>query len=399
MAPVKAETAAQLQAQKAALQKSIQDQQAQKAKQQAVSAELQKQIGSLNTNIQNTRNTISSINGQITQTGKDITDLNGKISDKSTQIQAEEDKLNEAIRNMYIDAATTNNPILALAQPTVSDAVAGQQDYQAIDSAINDKAQQITKDKADLESQRNDVVKKQNSLTTLRDQAKQQADALSQQLALQNTLLQNTYSSIAQIDQTISDNQAQIRAVDGKISALEAALAASKNLTAASGDLVAVNTSPYYSQRDPAWGGQHLDPSSSDSDTFAESGCLITSLTNVINWYGVSKTPPQVLSDIISVGGMYGDLFAWSGIRKASNGKVDLAHGGKEAINWGVVDSMLAQNHPVIVGINPSGNLDIHWVSIIGKSGDKYAIDDPYYAAGRFYPASWIRHMVIILPV
>lgn len=45
---------------------------------------------------------------------------------------------------------------------------------------------------------------------------------------------------------------------------------------------------PFFSQRGSAWSG---DPMGSSSRTIGDSGCLITSITMALNYYGLYVTP------------------------------------------------------------------------------------------------------------
>ncbi|MFA6082612.1 MAG: C39 family peptidase [Patescibacteria group bacterium] len=382
-------------AEKAALQNSINAQKQAQAQAQAVQSQLQTEVNSINTTIQQTQNTITKINNDINNTAKSIDDVTNQINTKTTEIAAEKIKLEEALNNMYIDSETYS-PLLALAQESISASISTQQNYQAIENSIQSKADEIDALKKQLEQQRTDLQTKQSNLQQMQSSQIQQKNALSGQMNLKSSLLSNTISSISQLQSTITQYKTQLNAVDGRISDFIAAMNSAGKYTAASGDLVVLNSQPWhFFQTDSRWANRSLNPNYSNSDTFAESGCLVTSISMVANYYGVGGTPPDILSKLISGGAMYGDLVSWGGVSGAFGGRLGFTY-GKERISWGVVDSYVKLGKPIIVHV-AGGNYG-HWIVISGKSGDKYSVEDPYFSSGQAYPSSKIDYMARLQP-
>ncbi len=399
MTPLGAHASLQdLNAQKKALQDSIAQSQQQKKQQQDVLSQLNAEINKLNGSITDTNNTIAAISNNITDVSHHISDLTGQINQQTDLINQEKDRLQQTINNMYIDDSETNPALLLVQSQTISQAVSDLQSYQALETQIEQKAKHIEDLKADLESKRADMEKQQGSLKSLQEQQQQQKSALEAQKNLKLSLTSQTISSISQLDGTIQQYQNQVRAVDGKISQFLAALKLQDGYVAAAGDFVVTNSAPWhYFQTDPRWGNQPLDPTSSDSDSFAESGCLVTSITMVANRFGFSGTPPQILAQLRAAGGMYGDLVAWGGVGDAFGGKLDFVSGGKQPFNASLLDADLSAGLPDIVHIAGGGSG--HWIVIDAKVGDKYSVEDPYFQTGRVYPAKWIDFMARLRPM
>lgn len=386
-----------LNAQKKALEDQKNAAAQQKAQQQSVASLISSEINALNANITSTQSAIDKITQEAVDAQSQIARLNKEIALQTSNLNSEKQKLDDALAGMYIDSANSS-PLLDIAGAgNVSDAVSVQQSYQAVEMQIDQTAAQIEQIRAQLDSQKSDLTKKENSLNTLKDQQVQQREAIKNQKELKDKLLASASASIATITSTINSYNSELRAVDGRISSFLAEMQARQGAVAASGDLVVTNTqSWHYSQRDPRWADLPLDSSSSNSDTFAESGCLVTSVTMVANRFGISGTPPQILSRLRSAGSMAGDLLMWGGVSDALGGTLRFAGGGKEVTSWGAIDRSLSSGYPVIVHVR--GGSYGHWVVVSSKIGDKYAVEDPYFDSGQIYSASRIDYMARLQP-
>lgn|GEM_PF-2205010 len=393
----RADLRSDLEARKRVLQETIKQQELQKEQQRTVAESLQAEIDKLGQDMAATQSTIDKVSADITKTVTTIGDLNGQIAVQEQLVKNEETKLESSLDHMYIETEVAN-PILVLTQSSISDTIETMEGYQAVEEAVVQKAETIETAKAALMGQRETVQQEQNRLQQLQAINVEQKRSLDAQLALKNELQLQTFRSIAEIDTKIADYENEISAVDGKISAFLAALQLQPNYVAASGDLVVVNAQPWhYFQTDIRWASQPLDPNSPSSDTFGESGCLVTAVTMVANRYGIAGTPPEVLARLRANDGMYGDLLAWYGVRAAFGGKLDFVGGTKELINWGAVDASLAYGKPVILHIRGGGSG--HWVVTSAKVNGFYTIEDPYFGNGRIYPNVWVDYMARLQPI
>ena len=382
---------------KKAIQDNINQNEIQKKKQKTVLERLKSETANLEKQITTTEKTINNISEDISKSNRAISELTSRINLQVDQLNAEKDKLQVVFNNMYISNANSNPTLVLVEFESISAAVADLQGFQALEAEIDDRAKNIERLKVDLEKNRVDAEKEKLGLLTLQDQVSAQKRALDGQRALKIELANSTIKSIADLEATIGKYKSDLKAVDGRISEFLAAIKLSDGYVAADGDFIVANSSPWhYYQTDARWASQKLDPNTYDSDSFAESGCLVTAVTMVANRYGMADTPPQVLSKLRGVGGMYGDLLAWGGVSGAFNGKLEFVAGGKETFNANLLDNALDHGRPVIVHIKQG--VYGHWIVVSAKAGGKYIVDDPYFRSGRVYPAAWIDYMARLQP-
>ncbi len=341
--------------------------------QQSLADQLKSQVDNLNSSIQSAQNSINSINNNIVNVNSQISDLNLQIGEKETEINDEKSKLELAVSEMYIEQST-DTPILDLAQENVSSAITQQQNYQAVESQISQKAAEIQQMKQQLEQQRQSLVGKQNSLKAMQQQQQAQKDALNSQLALKNQLLDQTISTVAQLQQTINQYQVQLASVNSSIELLNY-IGLRGSFVPASGDLVVVNnwvnSGDYYAQWQQPWGSMAMG----SGWTMADSGCLVTSLTMVANYYGIKINPGNMLSSLKQNGLIGSNAFTSSSGSIVFSGKT--FSWTSEGANWGDIENRLNNGMPVIAHLGPEG----HYVVISGKdSSGRYIVEDPYYS-------------------
>jgi len=146
---------------------------------------------------------------------------------------------------------------------------------------------------------------------------------------------------------------------------------------------------PPLSQRDSRWAADKMGNSTCTVGGF---GCLITSITMALRWFGKDIDVKQLNAWLSAHGGyvsgtgnlywgaipqMYSDMYLHTSINCAS-----------VPAPLDKIDALLAQNIPAIVEVDFNPNtlvLDQHWVLIVGKQGDDYIVNDPWYGdAGSF---------------
>jgi len=139
---------------------------------------------------------------------------------------------------------------------------------------------------------------------------------------------------------------------------------------------------PQFSQKDPRWKDIKLGTSNS---TIGGYGCLMTDATMVARYYGHDVNPAQMNQLLIDNGGyVNGNLFVFGALTDIFP---DVVIDWNNFINCidtpaplGTIDAMLLAGYPVIVQVdfNPSdADIDQHWVTIVGKQGGSYIINDP----------------------
>lgn len=143
------------------------------------------------------------------------------------------------------------------------------------------------------------------------------------------------------------------------------------------GDIASLPITPL-SQQDPRWSKVKLGISSS---TIGSMGCLLTSVTMDMNYFGKANTPITMNEMFIHNGGYQrGNLFVWGVINKLYSDITLHKYITKIPAPLEELESALRSGMPAIVQVdfNPyTTAMDQHWVVIIGKQGSSYMMIDP----------------------
>ncbi len=138
-------------------------------------------------------------------------------------------------------------------------------------------------------------------------------------------------------------------------------------------------------QNDPAWKNIPLG-FSTDGGTIGTWGCLLTSLTMLVNGLGYNETPPTVNDKMKQANGFQGAMIIPSAL-PAVFPKVIF----KRFINSehsippiDQIDAALSAGKPVVVEVDWSAasGIQTHWVLLKDKVGGDYSIYDPYCYPG-----------------
>jgi hypothetical protein len=136
-------------------------------------------------------------------------------------------------------------------------------------------------------------------------------------------------------------------------------------------------------QNDEKWQNVRLGNS---SITIGKWGCLLTSVTMMLNGIGHKETPQTVNEKMKAVGGFDGPLFipsflpyvwancGWRDMQDCKNYPAPIAE----------IDAAIAAGKPVILQVDWSKEADVqtHFVLIKEKKGDDYVIYDPFKYGG-----------------
>ncbi len=137
-------------------------------------------------------------------------------------------------------------------------------------------------------------------------------------------------------------------------------------------------------QNDPKWTSIPLGNQS--AETIGSWGCLLTSMTMMLNGLGYQETPVTVNDKMKANGGFQGALIipvvlpvqypnvVYRTFTPCTNSPAPLAD----------IDAALAAGKPVIVQVDwsPTVGIQTHWVLIKDKAGNDYSIYDPYRYPG-----------------
>jgi len=151
------------------------------------------------------------------------------------------------------------------------------------------------------------------------------------------------------------------------------------------------------SQKDQRWASKKLGTSS--VCTIGSDGCLLTCVSMVLHYFGHPVLPDSLNDQLVRVGGFYqGARLVW--------GKVSEIYPDVQ-FDWQVfndgecsskpaplelIDRLLGEKIPVIVKVdfNPGGELQEHWVLIVGKDeAGSYIINDPWTGEEYFFQAKY----------
>ena len=171
------------------------------------------------------------------------------------------------------------------------------------------------------------------------------------------------------------------------------------------GDTINSLPVPYYSQRDSRWicdqlGTCNCNFNTCTTETFTgigDAGCFITSKAMVFEYYTSSHyMNPQEYDSCLT---NHNEYSSWSGCshglcaasywRSSSSCRPSNVTYHSYSTNLSLLDSDLNSGYPAIALVD-NGN---HYVVVIGKSGGKYQINDPYYSRTQINPGE-IEHFI-----
>ncbi len=136
-------------------------------------------------------------------------------------------------------------------------------------------------------------------------------------------------------------------------------------------------------QNDDAWGKKKLGNS---NETIKGWGCLLTSVTMMLNGIGYNETPATVNDKMKAKGGFQGAFFIPSVLPYAFPNLVYKDMEPCESFPAPVsrIDAAVAAGKPVILQVdwNKKAGIQTHFVLVKEKKGDDYVIYDPYKYGG-----------------
>ena len=136
-------------------------------------------------------------------------------------------------------------------------------------------------------------------------------------------------------------------------------------------------------QNDDAWGATHLGNS---TETIKGWGCLLTSVTMMLNGIGYNETPDTVNEKMKARNGFQGAFFIPSALPYAFPNLIykDMEPCESFPAPIARIDAAVAAGKPVILQVdwNKKAGVQTHFVLVKEKKGDDYILYDPYRYGG-----------------
>ena len=132
---------------------------------------------------------------------------------------------------------------------------------------------------------------------------------------------------------------------------------------------------PPQSQQDGAWAGAPLG--TSPTDTVGSSGCAITSVAMMLNFYGVTVDPGSFNAWLTASGGYaFDDELLWGAVDQFTGGRVRFS--AWLGPDLGVIHNEIDYGRPVVAEVSLNGNQ--HFVLITGYTAAAgLQINDPWF--------------------
>ena len=140
---------------------------------------------------------------------------------------------------------------------------------------------------------------------------------------------------------------------------------------------------PLIGQQDIRW---NFYPMGSSGDTVGSSGCAISSVAMMLNYYGRTTDPGLVNLWLTHNGGYaFGDKILWSTIDSYSNGQVIFT--GWLGADINLIVSEIDAGRPVIAEVRLMGNQ--HFVILTGYDVNGFIINDPWFDDTVYFVARY----------
>lgn len=144
---------------------------------------------------------------------------------------------------------------------------------------------------------------------------------------------------------------------------------------------------PFFSQQDPRWANKFLDNS---PYTIGAYGCALTSVTMVVNYYGIDTDPNRLNDALTDIGGIdSAGILYWDKVPEVCDKRVTWV-GRIDLPTWDKIDSELNKAYPVIAEVTATG-ISQHFIVVWGKEGNDYYFYDPadLTETVRVWPTGW----------
>ncbi len=341
---------------------------------------LSAQIENMDNQLDQTRAEIEQTKLQIEKNELEIENVSNQITLKEKEIEIKKELLLECVLIMYEQDQTSTLEIIA-SGGTFSDFLAQMEYIESIEGQTQDALDEIEILKKELNDQKTQLEDKERELTLLKEEKELKEKSLAIQLGAKEDLLVQTQGEEGQYQQMLVSAQSQRSSIQSVINNLQPpdGTPGEGGRGRNYGNLVVYNSNWYhFYQHDSRWAYTTIGSSNS---LMKDWGCAVTCIAMVAKSRGVNTDPGQLAK---SLSFAYGDLIYWGSANVVGLGLV--YNGGP---NWARIDSELSQGRPVIVCVTLGPGI-YHYVTITGRNGSQYIVDDPY-----FYNMSYGQNEVI----
>jgi len=344
--------------------------------------------------IQNTINQIAAKIEKIAKLGEDISDLENRIEKMIESIAYQENILAQRKRSYYkMEESTPNNFefILFLLDPKKLEQKIDKATYsEVMQEHDNNLLEEMNKTKTAYTNQKNIFEDKKQEEEELKAEIEIQKvnlesyeRQLDNQKASKQRLLEDTQNSEAKYQELLKEARKELE------SYAEFVVSSGVGLVGPNG-LGNGKEGWYYSQRDSRWANERIGDS---SYTIFQSGCLVTSVAMLHNYYGYSVTPENIADQ--------DSYFIFGGMRipwPAPKGKSYLLL-GRNYYPKNKINEELKKGNPVIVGVHANNVAGTHFLVLAEKNDGDYVMYDPLYGPdlefSDYYSTSSIFEAVV----
>jgi len=334
---------------------------------------LSSQISIMNTQINLSEAKMTNTQAKIVDLGEDIGVTKTKIGTLDENIGNSSEVLVERIRSSYKAGRVSSWNIFASAH-SVGNFFTKLKYVRLVQIADKKTIYAAEQAKNDYAKQQALLQEKQKEEESLRQTLGAYTEKVQEDKKAKQSLLGATQNDESKYQKLLQDAKSQISAFKSF----------SSSMSGGSVSILPAQASPdgwYYNQRDERWGKNRIGNS---SEQIWDVGCLLTSAAMVMKQKGVNITPAEVAA---SSSYFFSDtayfLIPWAGGKFQSVWQRDL----------GAIDSRLANNDPVIVGVR-AGPYGQHFIVLKSGSNGDYIMNDPWEGANLkftdFYSTSQI---------
>jgi peptidoglycan hydrolase CwlO-like protein len=322
---------------------------------------LQAALNSLDLKRSEVQAEVAATQSQINATQLQIQQLTMQIADTKQLIAQYQDALGKYLQD--VQHSDQQSPVVELlSSNSLSDFWQNHDENIQVQSAIQEKTQELNAEETTLTNTQTAVQEQQNALTAQNKSLTSQQQSLNATVAQKSSLLTQTNNKEANYEKLLSQAQAQLNSFSNF----------TKN---AGGDSLLKNQTVcdswgcYYNQRDVAWGADPLDGT---NYSMASDGCLVTAMAMVMTHYGYSDVTPATINDNPDNFASYYPAYLLTTI------SVD---GVSATRKTATIDATLETGTPVVIGMNAYGGT--HFVVLISGSNGNYIMRDPYVPNGK----------------